>query len=131
MSSLSLVALVEFIGRALVASLFLISGTRKAFNPARTKEQITEAGIPLPAVVYPITLMIDFVGGLSLLFGYRVSEAAVVLALFTLLIAVTMHRNWADRAIQNQFLMDITITGGLLVICANGAGPISVASWMG
>lgn len=131
MSSLSLVAVVELIGRAMVASLYLTSGIRKLFNPAWTRQQIIDAGIPMPAVAYPITLAADLIGGTSLLLGWHASVAAAVLAAFTLLIAFTVHRNWSDRATLNLFLMDITIIGGLLVIAANGAGPLSLMAWLG
>lgn len=120
----------EFIGRALLATLFLISATRKLFNPERTRGQIAGAGIPLAGVAYPVTLVLEYVGALLLLSGYYVTEAAFALALFTTTIAVTMHRNWSDRLNQNMFLMNMTVTGGLLVLAANGPGPISIASWI-
>lgn len=131
MSSLSLVAVVELIGRAMVASLYLTSGIRKVANPAWTRQQIIDAGIPMPAVAYPITLAADLIGGTCVLLGWNASAAAAVLAAFTLLIAFTVHRNWSDRATLNLFLMDITIIGGLLVIAANGAGPLSLMAWLG
>lgn len=130
MSSVSLFAFIEFLGRAMVASLYFFGATRKLMAPALTKKQIKDAGIPMAGVAYPIVLCVELLGGLGLVVGYRVSEAAAALAAFTLVIAVTMHRNWADRATLNLFLLDITIIGGLLVICGHGAGPISLASWL-
>ena len=46
MSSLTLLAVFEFLGRVFVAQLFVIGGFRKVTDPARVKQQITDAGIP-------------------------------------------------------------------------------------
>ena len=131
MPSLTLLAVVEFLGRVLVAQLFLVSGMRKLFNPARTKEQITNAGIPMPALAYPITVAADLLGAAALVLGWHANAAAAMLAVFTCVIAFTMHRNWSDRATLNLFMMDLTIVGGLLVIAAQGAGPLSLTAWLG
>ena len=131
MSSLALLAVFEFLGRVFVAQLFVIGGFRKVTDPARVKQQITDAGIPMPAVAYPISVAADVIGSVGLLLGWHVSEVAAMLALFTTAIAFTVHRNWSDRATLNLFMMDFTIIGGLLAIAVHGAGPLSLDAWLG
>ena len=113
------------IGRVFLASLFLISGLSKLGAAAATTAYIGSAGLPLPALVYIITLVVEIGGGLLLLIGFQAKPVAAVLALFTVAAAVFFHHNFADQNQAVHFLKNFAIAGGLLQVAAAGAGRFS------
>jgi putative oxidoreductase len=50
----------------------------------------------------------------------------VLLAGFSLLTAIAFHRNFADQAQMVNFLKNVSIAGGFLLLVARGAGPLSI-----
>jgi putative oxidoreductase len=113
-------------GRVLIAPLFLLSGISKVDAPAATIGMIESASLPFASVGFGLAVLVEIVGGVALLAGYRTRLVATVMALFTLGAAVAFHNNLAD---QNQFIhffKNISIIGGLLQIVAFGAGRFSL-----
>jgi putative oxidoreductase len=51
---------------------------------------------------------------------------AGLLALFSVLTAITFHTNFGDQIQMIMFLKNVSIAGGFLLLVANGAGPLSV-----
>lgn len=94
------------LGRVLIAAIFLISGTGKLAAPQATQDYIASAGLPAPALAY--------------------SVAVLILALFTIAAALGFHANFAAPNQMNNFLKNISITGGLLQVVAFGAGAFSL-----
>lgn len=113
------------IARVSIAAIFLLSGLSKLAAPAGTIGYIASAGLPLPEVGYAVALLVEIVGGLLLIVGYRTRVVAAALALFTVAAAVFFHNTLGD---QNQFIhffKNLAIAGGLLQIVAYGAGRLS------
>jgi putative oxidoreductase len=117
---------VAFVGRLLLASLFLISGLGKLAAPAATKAYIVSAGLPLPDLAYIGAVIVEVGFGLAFLLGYRTRIVATVMALFTLAAAFAFHAHFGDSNQQIHFLKNLAITGGLLQIAALGAGSWTV-----
>jgi putative oxidoreductase len=46
--------------------------------------------------------------------------------LYTLLAALIFHTNFADQIEMINFLKNVSIAGGFLLLVANGAGPLSL-----
>jgi len=63
-------------------ALFLKSGLDKISDYAGTQQYMASAGIPFPALLLPPTMLIELLGGLSLLLGYKARIGAIVLFLF-------------------------------------------------
>lgn len=113
------------IARVSIAAIFLLSGLSKLTAPAGTIGYIASAGLPLPEVGYAIALLVEIVGGLLLVVGYRTRIVAAALALFTVAAAIFFHNTLGD---QNQFIhffKNLAIAGGLLQVVAFGAGRLS------
>ena len=113
-------------GRVLLAAIFIFFGIGKAADPAGTIAYIGSAGLPLPPLAYAAAVAVELGGGLALLAGYRTSLVAAVLALFSIVTALTFH---ADLADQNQLIhlfKNIAMAGGLLQVAAFGAGRFSL-----
>jgi putative oxidoreductase len=114
------------VGRVLLSALFLASGLSKLAAAAATTGYIAAAGLPLPSVVYVVTLVVEIGGGLLLLLGWQARTVAAVLALFTVAAAVLFHNNFADQNQAIHFLKNLAIAGGLLQVAAAGAGRLSL-----
>ncbi|MBB4613506.1 DoxX family protein [Novosphingobium taihuense] len=109
-------------GRVLLAAIFVLSGVSKLADPAGTIAYISSAGLPAPSVAYGIAVIVELVGGLLLIAGFRTRIVASAIALFSLAAAVGFHANLAD---QNQFIhffKNVALAGGLLQVAAFGSG---------
>jgi putative oxidoreductase len=119
-------AALPLIGRIGLASIFLLSGLSKIAAPAYTIGYIKSVGLPFAEVGYAIAVLVEIVGGLALIAGYRTRLVAGFVALFSIATALAFHNNLAD---QNQFIhffKNVAIAGGLLQIVAFGAGRYSI-----
>ena len=119
-------SLVPTVGRALLASLFLISGFGKLAAPAATKAYIVYAGLPLPDLAYLIAVFVEVGLGLALLLGYRTRLVAALMAAFTLVTAFAFHAHFGDANQMTHFLKNVAITGGLLQVAVYGAGDFAL-----
>ena len=113
------------IARVSIAAIFLLSGLSKLAAPAGTIGYIASAGLPLPEVGYATALLVEIVGGLLLVVGYRTRVVAAALALFTVAAAVFFHNALGDQNQLIHFFKNIAIAGGLLQVVAYGAGRLS------
>jgi putative oxidoreductase len=111
-------------GRLLLALLFLLSGLGKLSAYSATAAYMSSAGIP--GALLPLVIATEVLGALAVMLGWKTRIAAFLVAGFSLLAAIGFHRNLANQMELIQFLKDISITGGLLLLVANGPGPRSI-----
>jgi putative oxidoreductase len=111
-----------FVGRLLMAIIFLLAGTGKAMGFTMTVGYFAKLGIPMPEVVTVISIIIEIGGGLALLAGFHLLIVAPIMAVFTLCAALTAHQFWnvTDPAMHmaqmNNFLKNIAIIGGFVMV---------------
>lgn len=122
----ALQSFLPFIGRLLLAAIFLSSGFEKVADPSGTIAYITAANLPLPAVGYAIAVVVELGGGILLVLGYQTRLAALILAAFTLASALGFHMEFDDQNQLIHFMKNLAITGGFLQIVAFGAGAFSM-----
>ena len=122
---------VVFLGRLLIALIFLMSGFTHFSK--QTIGFAASQGVPLASIVVPAAGLLAFFGGLSILLGYRAKLGAWLIVIF--LIGVTpMHKFWgiADPMMQQtqmvMFMKNLTMLGGALLITQLGSGPWSLDS---
>jgi putative oxidoreductase len=123
--------LAALVGRILLAVIFIISGFGKIPGFEGTVGYIASKGLPMPQLVAVGTIVVELGGGILLAVGYKARWAALALAVFTLLAAIIFHNFWAVEAAQKMaqqvnFLKNIAITGGMLMVFAFGPGRYSV-----
>jgi putative oxidoreductase len=117
-------------GRALFSAIFIISGFRH-FSAA-TIDYAASQGVPLANIMVPFAGLIAIAGGLSVLLGFHARIGAWLLVLFLVPVTFTMHQFWnvTDTAMkameQANFIKNLTILGGALLIAYFGAGTISL-----
>ena len=109
-------------GRVLLAAIFVLSGVAKLADPAGTIAYISSAGLPAPSLAYGAAVIVEVVGGLLLIAGFRTRIVASAIAAFSIVAALGFHANLAD---QNQFIhffKNVAMAGGLLQVAAFGSG---------
>ncbi len=114
----------ELGGRVLLAALFLISGLGKIGAYAGTAGYMSALGVP--GALLPVVIATEVLGGLAIIVGWQTRITAFLLAGFTLLAALLFHRNFADQIQMIMFVKNVAITGGFLLLVANGAGALSL-----
>lgn len=112
--------------RLLMSLIFIISGWGKLTGYSGTLGYFTSIGLPLPALVTPLVVLIELGGGLALLFGFKARWAAAILALFSVASALIAHTNFADANQMNNFMKNLAMAGGYLLFVKYGAGSPSV-----
>jgi putative oxidoreductase len=114
------------LGRVLLAVIFLLSGFGKLTAIAGTAGYFGSLGLPLPTVTAIIVGLIELLGGVAILVGFQTRIVAWVLAIFTVATALVAHTGWADQMQMINFLKNLAIAGGFLVLASSGAGSYSV-----
>ena len=117
----------ELGGRLLLGQLFLLSGLYKLSSYAATAGYMQSAGVPV--ALLPLVIATELGGGLAVILGFKTRFGAFLLAGFTFIAGLIFHNHFADPVQQQQFMKNITIVGGLLVVVARGAGALSIDAW--
>lgn len=117
-------------GRILLALIFVVSGFSKFAGLAGAAGYIASKGLPLPQLLAIGAAIVELVGGVLLIVGWKARWAAAVLFIFTALAALLFHNFWAvpPEQAQNQmihFMKNLAMMGGLLYVVAYGGGPLS------
>ncbi|WP_346294127.1 DoxX family protein [Sphaerothrix gracilis] len=117
---------VPLLARTAIAVVFLHSGAGKLMDFSGTHQQIAGAGLPLALLVTVSTIAFLFLGSLSLIMGYKARLGAGLLIVFLAPATLVFHNPLVDPTQMIQFLKNLAIIGGLLMVIAYGAGPISL-----
>ena len=115
---------IDVLGRIFLSTLFLIEGTNKIVNYEETIQYMENFGVPGYLAIPAIILEILF--PLLLIIGYQTKIAALVMMIFTIVVAIIFHTNFDDQMQFITFFKDIAIAGGFIIIFVNGAGKFSV-----
>lgn len=124
-------AYVSVVGRGLLALMFILSGFGKLSDIQGTAGFIASGGLPAPAVLAVLVGALELLGGLALVLGYQVRLVGLALALFTVAASIVFHAYWSVPTAQQfvtqlLFMKNMSVAGGMLLISALGAGPLSI-----
>lgn len=125
-SSVTLSASASLAGRVLLSAIFVLSGISKVSAPAGMIGYIESVGLPFPTLALAIAILVEVVGGIALILGYRTRLVAAGLALFSVATALAFHNELADQSQFIHFFKNIAMAGGLLQVAAFGAGRFSL-----
>src|SRR5947207_2471676 len=118
------------LGRLLFSVIFLMSSF--GHFSAKTIGYAAAQGVPFAQIAVPASGLLALAGGLSVLLGYKARIGAWMLVLFLVPVTFMMHRFWGisdPQAAQMQminFMKNISMLGGALLITQFGAGPASL-----
>jgi putative oxidoreductase len=110
------------IGRVLMTGLFIWSGYGKLMAAAGTQAYFAQLGLPVPALVWLVAVVVELGGGLALLLGFQARLAAAILAVWCIVTAISGHSNFADMDMQIHFMKNVAMAGGFVFIATFGAG---------
>ena len=116
--------IVEILGRIFLSAIFLINGIGKIFNYEGTIQYMENFDVPSYLIIPAITVEILF--PILLIIGYYTKFSALVLSLFTLVLAVIFHTDFSNQMQLMSFLKNIAIAGGFLIIFVYGPGKYSI-----
>lgn len=119
------------IGRLLLALIFLLSAMGKFNDWQGTINMIASKGLPAPDAFLSVAVALEIIGGLSVLLGFYARLGAVALLAFLVPVTLIMHGFWtaeedAWMGEMINFMKNVSITGGIVLVLAFGAGPCSI-----
>jgi putative oxidoreductase len=125
--------IVAVLGRLMLSAIFLLSAAgNKIPNFNNVAEVMAKAGIPAPKVMLVGAIVFLIAGSLSVILGYKARIGATLLLIFLILATYYFHNFWTltdEHAKQEQmiqFLKNLGLMGAMLLIIANGTGPLSL-----
>jgi len=117
---------IPLLARIFLSAIFIKSGVDKILDSPGTQQFMADKGIPLAGLLLIPTIIVLVGGGLSVLLGYKARLGALLLIGFLIPATLIFHRNLSDRQQEIQFMKNLGLMGGLLMVVAFGAGPISL-----
>ncbi len=116
--------IVEFLGRVLLSTLFLVEGIGKISIQEDVIMYMEDYGVP--EILFVPAIVLEILFPLLLIVGYKTKWAASIMALFTFTVAIIFHTDFNEGMQMVFFLKDIAIAGGFMIIVAYGPGKISL-----
>ncbi len=115
------------LARIMSMVLFVVSGWGKLTDFQGTVGYMASLHAPLPEVAAVVAVCMEFLAGIALVLGIQVRLLALLFVPFVLGTGILGHAFWnmegADRAMNvTQFLKNLSIAGGLLLLVVTGGG---------
>jgi putative oxidoreductase len=114
----------QLIARIFLGHIFLLAGISKIGAYQATQGYMDAMGVP--GMLLPAVILLEIVGGLTIIVGWQTRIAAYLLAGFTILAGLIFHSNFADQTQMIMFMKNIAIAGGFLLLASYGAGAYSL-----
>jgi putative oxidoreductase len=117
--------------RVCLALVFLVSGVHKGIWYQKAVGEFQRDRIPAIWLTLPATIGLHLIASMCLILGYQTREAALGLAIFTVVATFKVHDYWrlpADEQLGRSriFTANLAIVGGLLLLVAVGAGDFAL-----
>ena len=114
----------DLLGRILISTLFLLNGVFKISNYDGTISWIESFG--MPGILIIPAIILEVIGPILIILGYKAKIAAGFLSLFCILTAIIFHNDFSDQMQFTSFLKNIALAGGFLFIVVNGTKDLSI-----
>ena len=119
----------QVVGRVALGMIFLVSGLGKLAGWRGTVAYAASKGVP--EILLAIATALELFGAVSVVLGFKARWGALALLIFLVPVTLVFHNFWAVPAAQQQmemanFLKNLAIAGGLLIIFGRGGGAFSI-----
>jgi len=114
----------DLLGRILISALFLINGVFKISNYDGSVDWMESFGVP--GILIIPAIMLEIIGPIMIIVGYKAKIAAGFLSLFCITTAIIFHNDFSNQMQFTSFLKNIALAGGFLFIAVNGTKGFSV-----
>src|SRR5215469_16672759 len=122
-------AVFPLISRLFISAIFVQGAMGKILGWSGQASYMQSHNLPaqLIAPMLAVALLIEAAGVLCLFVGWQARTAAFVMFIYLGVVSVLLHNFWAAQGasaggMQTQFLKNLGIMGGLLMIAAHGPG---------
>jgi len=116
------------VARIMISLIFVTSGFSKISGYAGTQQYMDAMGVP--GALLPLVIAVEILGALMVMLGWHTRVAAFLLAGFTLLSALLFHANFGDQMQMIQFMKNVAIAGGFLMIVSLGGGAFTLDNFL-
>ena len=120
-----------FSARICLALVFLVSAIHKGIWYQKAVAEFQHDNIPAIWLTLPGTIGLHLIASMCLILGYQTREAALALAIFTVLATLKVHAWWRlpeheQLGRSRIFTGNLAIIGGLLLLVAVGGGDFAL-----
>ena len=116
--------ILDFSARFLISILFFLNGIFKINNYDGTIDWMESFG--MPGILLIPAIILEILGPVLIIIGYKTKLAAGLLSLFCIVTAVIFHNDFANQMQFTSFLKNIALAGGFLILFVNGAKGFSL-----
>jgi len=121
-------------GRILLCTIFLLSAVGNIIpNFTAVAELMAKEGVPAPQFMLAAAIPFLIAGSLSIILGNQARFGAALLLVFLVLATYFFHDFWSFTGPEQQeqmiqFMKNLALMGAMLLVIANGTGPMSLDS---
>ena len=119
-----MINIADLVGRILISALFLLNGIFKINNYDGTIGWMESFG--MPGILLIPAIILEILGPVLIIIGYKTKLAAGLLSLFCISTAVIFHNDFTNQMQLTSFLKNIALAGGFLILFVNGAKGFSL-----
>jgi len=114
------------LARILLGLIFVMSGLTKITGFEATQQQMASQGMPLTAFFLVGAIVVEVLGGLSVILGLWARIGAAALIFFLIPATLIFHTDFSQQTQMIMFLKNLSIMGGLLLVISFGSGTYSI-----
>ena len=112
-----------------VGAIFIVSGWGKLNGIEGTQGFFGNVGIPLPGIMAWVVALVEFIGGIMVLVGYKVQAPGILLAII-MLVAILVVKLGGDNVFRGMRL-ELMLLLTSLALSMLGTGKYSLDANMG
>lgn len=117
---------IPLFGRFAIALIFVVNGLHKALEFDDSVAFLQLTGMPLANLLLVGSIAVEVMGGMMIVIGYKIKWTAMIMAVYLIITTIIFHPVWVDMVNFTDFLKNLSIIGGLLILSYYGSGPKSI-----
>jgi putative oxidoreductase len=121
-------SLLQLLARIFISLIFLWSGLQKLLHFSTSQQDMAMRKMPVTALLLIGAIIVEIGGGLAIFFGFKTKWAALLIALYLIPTTLIFHGHISDLAQKIEFLKNLAIIGGLLMLTAFDGGKFSLTA---
>jgi putative oxidoreductase len=114
------------IGRILLVLIFLNSGIGKVGNFEGTAQYMAKFGMSNTTLFLLGAIVFELLGSITVILGYFTRFGALLILIFLVPTTLIFHTNFADPMQMIQFMKNVSMFGGCLLLLSAGGGRFSL-----
>jgi putative oxidoreductase len=119
-------AAVAVFARLLMGAIFVWSGVGKLLAATATVGYFGKLGLPVPPMAFTAAVFVEVVIGILFVAGFCTRSTALILAFWSIAMALVAHTNFADRNMLIHFYKNVSMCGGFISVALLGPSAFSI-----